>query len=632
MKKILYITSIIIVIISIIFIYCTKETIKISEYFNIPSQSAVIPQVDIQKNINNELESISNDVSYTIESPYIKLNPYEISPLSAIIIFTTKQSQNVEVYINDSYFTKMESSTKHTIPIYGLYEDYLNEIILKSSNKEYKYYIKTGKSNIEYPLEILKNTEKNDNNDIIFTVASYKTYLTGWDKNGKLRFYLTVDNRMDVEWLDNGHFLVGTSQGQVRENFVGLVEMDYLGKIYNYYTLEHGYGFEIQILDNGNYMLAGGDVPIYFNHQYIYQMDKNTGKTIDYLDIYDVIKQIDSNFPDEYLGPKAIRNGFYYDEASGEVVVSFREINTVFSFDYKAKKLNYVFTTKDNKLYSDPVWDKYLIKVKNGRYPLGQHTPTITKEGYLALFNNGYDRYGIAFDNKSDLVGNYNNCYTSVEIYDIKDNVANLVWQYDFDKKYFSIKYGLFNILKDNHKFMNYGYVLKDEFRKNKNNSLVEVEKDVKDIYSLITELDENDNIVFQAKSAEGKYRAFNNKLYLETTKNIDLSDFNIYDALKKDNLTISSLKNLDIESAYEWINTFEFTKNTLTTDFNIKATDEVQIHFLNNRGKVFTLNYKDKNNTQLNRIFNVNLSKEKYRVYISINDQLYDVKKVYSF
>ena len=29
---------------------------------------------------------------------------------------------------------------------------------------------------------------------------------------------------------------LGTAQGQFAENFVGFAEMDYLGKIYNYYT------------------------------------------------------------------------------------------------------------------------------------------------------------------------------------------------------------------------------------------------------------------------------------------------------------------------------------------------------------------------------------------------------------
>ena len=630
MKKIVNVLIITIFLLFFVGIYCFKEAKKMSSYFNGSEISAVIDQVNDQVKINQELNNISISDKYSITDPFIKLNPYNISPLSAIIIFSTEEKKEVEVYINGNLFTTMESAKRHVIPIYGLYDDFDNKIVLKIDDEEYSYNIKTDASNMEYPLEILENKYEIDYNDIIFTVASYKTYLTGWDKKGNLRFYLTVDNRMDVEWLDNGHFIIGTSEGQYRENFVGLVEMDYLGKIYNYYNLEHGNGFELQILNNGNYMTAGGEKAIYFDHQYIYEMNKDSGNLESYLDIYEVIKDIDPSFPDEYLGPKAIRNGFYYDEKTGNLVVSFREINTIFNFDYKEKKLNYVFSS--NELFSSSVWDEYRIKVKSGRYPLGQHTPTITSEGYLAFFNNDYDRYGVSFKNKSNLVKDYKDNYSSVEIYDIKDNEATLVWNEDFDKKYFSIKYGLFNVLENNHKFIDLGYVLKKDFRSNGNNSLVEVEKDVKDIYSLIIELDEKDEIVFKAKSEEGKYRAFNHNFYNNTTKNVDLKCLNIIDTVKEDNLDETSIKKLDVDSSLEWINTFEFTKHTFTTNYKINENDEVKLYFMNKRGKIYILNYKNKDIESINRIFNISLDKGNYRVFISINDQLYDTKKVYSF
>ena len=119
-----------------------------------------------------------------------------------------------------------------------------------------------------------------NNEELYFTVASYKTYLTAWDIDGHLRFYLTVDNRMDVEWLSNGHFLIGTSEGQFAENFCSFVEMDYLGKIYNYYTMKNGFSFESQILNNGNIMSAGGVTPVYVKEQLIYEMNPMTGEVV----------------------------------------------------------------------------------------------------------------------------------------------------------------------------------------------------------------------------------------------------------------------------------------------------------------------------------------------------------------
>lgn len=630
MKKVFNITLIVSVLLVIVMVYCFNEAKRLSSYFKGDVLSTTIDQVHIQKKVNDELERAKKNKSYSIENAYVKLNPYEISPLSAIIIFYTQSEEEVEVFINDEFFTKMEKSKEHAIPIYGLYEDYDNVITLKINGKSYDKHIKTDASNIKYPLNISKNEVLNNENDLIFTVSSYETYFTGWDRNGKLRFYLTVDNRMDVEWLPNGHFLIGTSEGQVRENFLSFVEMDYLGKIYNYYNLEHGYGFEMQILKNGNYMLAGGDKAIYFDHQYIYEMNPSDGSVINELDIYDVIKKIDPEFLDEYLGQKAIRNGFFYNEDTDELVVSFREINTIFCFNFKEKTLKYVFTGT-SKLFSSSIWNQYLVKVKSGRYPMGQHTPTITKDGYLAFFNNGYDRYSITFDGLNNITDNFKDAYTSVEIYDIKNNVASLVWKEDFEKKYFSIKYGLFSVLENDFKFMNYGYILKDEFRRRSNSNIAETEKNVEDIYSRIIELDKDGKVVFEATCEEGKYRAFMHNLYLDNTKNVEIDSFNTIDTVSKSKLETTSVRNLDLDSSLEWINSLEFTKHTFQTNYKIGEKDEVKFHFLNNHGKVYTYIYKEKDG-DINHIFNLDLDKGNYRMFISINDQLYDTKKVYSF
>lgn len=630
MKKVFNITLIVSVLLVVVMVYCFNEAKRLSSYFKGDVLSTTIDQVHIQKKVNDELERAKKNKSYSIENAYVKLNPYEISPLSAIIIFYTQSEEEVEVFINDEFFTKMEKSKEHAIPIYGLYEDYDNVITLKINGKSYDKHIKTDASNIKYPLNISKNEVLNNENDLIFTVSSYETYFTGWDRKGKLRFYLTVDNRMDVEWLPNGHFLIGTSEGQVRENFLSLVEMDYLGKIYNYYNLEHGYGFEMQILKNGNYMLAGGDKAIYFDHQYIYEMNPSDGSVINELDIYDVIKKIDPEFLDEYLGQKAIRNGFFYNEETDELVVSFREINTIFCFNFKEKTLKYVFTGT-SKLFSSSVWNQYLVKVKSGRYPMGQHTTTITKDGYLAFFNNGYDRYSITFDGLNNITDNFKDAYTSVEIYDIKNNVASLVWKEDFEKKYFSIKYGLFSVLENDFKFMNFGYILKDEFRRRSNSNIAETEKNVEDIYSRIIELDKDGKVVFEATCEEGKYRAFMHNLYSDNTKNVEIDSFNTIDTVSKSKLETTSVRNLDVDSSLEWINSLEFTKHTFQTNYKIGEKDEVKFHFLNNHGKVYTYIYKEKDGDN-NHIFNLDLDKGNYRMFISINDQLYDTKKVYSF
>ena len=618
---------------AILFAICYKKTDDINKFMNKDTISALWYEVNDQKEINNKLNTLKSQKKYTFKDAYVELNPYKISPLSAIIIFNTNKEESIQVYINDEFVTTTDETKEHIIPIYGLYEDYNNQVKLVKGEEEVTYEIKTDKSNINYPLNVEIATEEINNQDIYFTVSSYETYLTGWDKTGKLRFYLTEDNRMDVEFLDNGHFIIGVTQDQTREQFVGFVEMDYLGKIYNYYTLENGYSFEFQILSNGNYMLAGGNEAIYMDEQVVYELDPKTGNKASEINLSEIILQIDPNFNKKYLGAAAIRNGFYYDETTKELLVSFREISTIFSFNYETKQLNWIFTDPNNQEFQNDVWKNYFVKLRSGRYPLGQHTPQITKDGKIAFFNNGYDRYNIAImKNQSDLTNDLMSAYSSVEIYDIDSyKNARLIYSYDENKSLFSIKYGLFRVLENDNKLMNFGYVLTDEYR-NGNNSVIESESNIDSMYTLILELNSKNEVIFRATSEEGKYRVFKHYFYNEITNSTNVSELNIFNTIKDESLKESNYKKHNLDVATEWIYDLTFTKNTFTSNYEIKADDEIVFLFVNKIGKVYEMTYKEKDNTKLKRVFNLELPNGEYAMFIKINDNIYNTQKNYSF
>lgn len=594
-----------------------------------PQVSLLLNQVDNQKKINDRLNKISASKKYTLTNPYYELNPYNISPLSAIIIFSTNDSVPVDLYVNDVYVTRVDAATEHVIPVYGLYEDFENKIKLVTDIGESEVIIKTEKSNIEYPLNVKYASNTLNNQEMYFTVASYKTYLTGWDIEGRLRFYLTVDNRMDVEWLDNGHFLIGTSQGQFAENFVSFVEMDYLGKIYNYYVPSNGYSFEFQKLSDGSIMLAGGKNPVYIDEQVIYTINSSDGKTTDLINLSSIILDIDPDFNKIYLGQKAIRNAFYYNESTDELLVSFRGLDAVFSYNFKAKSLNWIFTNPNNEAFQNEVWKKYLVTTKNGRYPMGEHSVILTNDGNVAFFNNGYDRLHGFENGGNDLVSFYKDNYSSVDVYNISDKTARLVWSYDDNKSMFSHQYG--SVKETNSGYlMNFGYNLKDEYRASETGTLSMAESSSDNIYSRIIEIDKNRNVIFDATCEEGKFRAFKHGLYNETTSNTVISELKILNNLEPDKLTKKQSKDVDLDEAQEWIYSFDLTENTLTTNYQIAESDLLDLYFVNKKGEIYVLNYKDRDNTKTKRIFNLRLNNDIYRVYVALNDNLFKIDTVY--
>jgi hypothetical protein len=631
-------TIVIIVLFAIVIIACLVLSLKIyigtnkvKGYFTNDVASSTWYEVANQKPVNEKLAKIEDDSEYTLTNAYVEQNPYGISPLSGIIIFQTNDAEEVSVYINNVFVTKMEASTKHSIPIYGLYESFDNVIRLETKTESKEYVMTTAASGLEYGLDVVKSTQTTG--DLYFTIASYSTHLTAWDTEGRLRFYITENNSMDVEWLNNGHFLIGVTQGQNGEQYIGFVEMDYLGKIYNYYTMKNGYSFEFQLLSDGNIMAAGGDVPVYFNHQVIYTMNPNDGSIVSDMDIYDIVKSIDPTFSDKYLGPSTIRNGFYYDESTGDIVVSFRNMNTIWSFNYKTKTLNWVLTDPNNELFKADVWKNYLITTDTGRYPLAQHSPQLVN-GNLLYFNNGYDRYSVYEKGASDEVSNFKSAYSDVELLhvDPTTKTATTLWTYGADKNWFSIKYGYSRILANGDTLMNFGYILKDSYRSVGTNSLKDSEKNPDNIYTEIVEVDKDNNVVFEATSEEGKYRTFKHSIYTSTTSNVNVSTLNEYNTISNDTLTTTTYKKLDLDNASDWINTVVFTKNTFTTNYSIQSSDSVKLYLMNKAGKVYILDYKDADSSNINRIFNIDLPVGSYTLFIDVNGTIYKTGKVYTW
>jgi len=631
-KKIILLLCLILTII-LILISWTNWTIKKERkelFQNGTYHFANYHVVENQKKINQKLEKILEKKEYTLKNAYVLQNPYEISPLSAIIIFHTEEDTEIKVYINEEFVTTTEKTTNHSIPIYGLLEDAENKIKIVSNQEEQEYIIKTEKSNLK-PLEILKNNISSSK-ELYFMTASYESGISAYDLKGNLRFYLTEMYRMDVEWLENGHFLIGVPEGQYAENFYAFVEIDYLGKIYNYYTLEHGFSFETQILKNGNYLISGGENPVYINKQVITEINPTNGQTEKMINIYDVFKSIDTDFDEKYLGQAAIRNGFYLKEDTNQLIVSFRGMNAIISINYQDATLNWIFTNPENELFKRDVWKSYLVKSTDNFYPWGQHAPIITKEGHIAFFNNGYDRYHGFEVGGNDLISTYKENYSRAEIYEIKNNTSKRIWVFDANKQLFSHQYGSFIITEENTKLINFGWTLNEEFKKKKDAKLSTSEQNIENTHAHIFELDENNNIILEAKCEEGKYRVMKHTLYHEITENIPLSYFHEYNSIKKEEVQKVQISNQTLNQALLWNYDLTITKNFLKTSYNITEDDELDLYFINEKGNAYIMNYKKKKDKILNRIFHLSLKEDDYLVYMKLNGTLWKTNQILTF
>lgn len=221
------------IVVSIITLYLLTITSSSNKYFG--DYNKIITdnlkhQLEYQDEVNKKIESIIAS-KYDLENPYILNNPYGISPLTSLIIFNTEEECEVEVYINDMFVYTVKSSKRHIIPIYGLYSNANNYVLLKTPSKEKTINIKTNVFNDEINSDVDSSMPTCEKEFFITDESNNKTsILRGFDNNTNLMFYLNFGYISNVINKDN-HLLV--EYNDIKSLRPIKLEFDYLGQIVN---------------------------------------------------------------------------------------------------------------------------------------------------------------------------------------------------------------------------------------------------------------------------------------------------------------------------------------------------------------------------------------------------------------
>ena len=59
-----------------------------------------------------------------LNNPKVIVNPYEISPLTALVIFNTEDDISYDIYVNNNFLYTTTKTKEHLIPIYLLQANY----------------------------------------------------------------------------------------------------------------------------------------------------------------------------------------------------------------------------------------------------------------------------------------------------------------------------------------------------------------------------------------------------------------------------------------------------------------------------------------------------------------------------
>ena len=621
-------------------------------YFFVTGGEKVLEKKDILV-YQSELENKFTSYGYTIDEPNIILNPYEISPLTALVMFETNDYVSPTVTVvgkseKTTYTHTFKESKTHYLEILGLYPDYNNEVIISYGDVTKKIYIQTGKlpNNFVMPSSIYKDEDKLDN-ELYFYTPSSIGYTCAYDINGDVRWYLTESFIWEINRLRNGNLLLSTDKLVNNPYYTtGLYEMNMLGKIYFEYNIDGGYHHDYYEMPNGNILVLSNNFANGTVEDYIVELDLRDGSIVKKFDLTDILPMNEGESENSTTYDWFHNNSVWYDEKSNSITLSGRHMDAVINISYDTGKLNWIIGDSTN--YSSE-WQKYFFKPigDNFEWQWSQHSAKITPDGYVFIFDNG--------NNKSKIKENYvdaSNSYSRGVMYriDTVNMTIEQIWEYgkergsDFYSPYIS------NVLylEENHFVVHSGGIVKvngipSNYPAGLSNEEVRLKSDTVELL--------NNEVIYELILPTNNYRVRKMEMYSnsEYKQGVGVRLGSVSKTEESNKHTII-VKSKDIDNNYNKHNiTFDKEVNRLVFSGTFLKDDKVKIILDKFLGKkeydviirkrpytamcvdIFTKE-EEKDGIKVTKYINNTGLKGKYLIYVSINGTIYKTNKYVEF
>lgn len=574
--------------------------------------------------------------NYTIDNPYVKVNPFLTSPQTAIIMFKTKKSESVTVTIkgkhDDDLVVEFEKSKEHVLPIYGLYGDYENKVIVKTSSGSKELTIKIEGSAPTEKVEVEENSIKNSNGEFYFGTSSLGQSNIAYDNYGEVRWWINIGYTKGMTMLKNGHLLLSNAnEGPDLTSTSGVVEIDMLGYVHNNYEIEGGYHHDGYELENGNLILLTSKVDSESLADHVVELDRKTGKIVKEWNLRDIVLAVDPDLLEIGEITWGWINSVYFDKNTNALILSLRNQNSVVSIDYKTGKINWILGEK--KYWSDK-FEEYLIKGVGDDfiYPAGQHSVYITEDGKLSIFNNGYNSFREETVTCKSLKNNES--YAMLYNLDLKKMEATVDWKFG-GQEYFSYALSSFTYGTNGHRIFNSGWHFTDEVNYD-DPTCTQFSNDLYDAY--IIDFDENNNIVNKLHVYESKFEVIKANIYnLESVSVVPktisvVSNYETSLGKYLSSMESTEYSELTEEEALEYQNSisqeieFEVHNNRFSLVGYFTLTSKVDVVFISPRGKAYKYVLKEENEKIKDYIDLSGLKAGKYYIFADINGERYNI------
>ena len=638
----------ILIIIAIIFIGIIITLLVLNNLSTAKEELIITKSLRSQQ---QELEKEFKSKGYTLENPNIIVDPYNNSPLTALVIFETEENLSPTVTIEGedeltTYTHEFDEEKIHYLPIYGLYPDKENTVIIECGGEKQEIKIKTDPLPEDFILPTsVEKEESKLTNDLYFFTPSSDGYTCAYDTNGDVRWYLTNTATWEINRLKNGHLLVSTERLVNSPYYLtGLYEMDMLGKIYVEYSLPGGYHHDYYEMPNGNLLVASDDFQSEEGtvEDYIVELDRDTGNIVKEIDLKDILNMEDGQSENWVEYDWFHNNSVWYDEKTNSITLSGRHQDAVINIDYETEELNWIIGDPTNwseeyqKYFFTPIGDDF-------EWQWSQHAAMITPEGYVFLFDNGNNKS----KNKEEYVV-AEDSYSRGVMYKIstEDMTIEQIWEYGKERgsEFYSPYISDVDYLDENHYIVHSGgIVYVDGKNSNQPAGIGGADRLVSDTVEIL-----EDEVIFEIILPTNNYRVEKMSLYGNDT--FELEEAEVKGTLGEtevDKTSFGFITNTkEIDNEYKSHNiTITNEEDRLEVSGRFRRGTEVKaILYQNGKIKeynipiskrpytamcvdIFTEEENEKGIVVTKYINKENLS-GKYSLYLQINDTIYKTDK----
>jgi arylsulfate sulfotransferase len=129
-------------------------------------------------------------------------------------------------------------------------------------------------------------------------------------------------------------------------------------------------------------------------------------------------------------------NASTYDPSDNSVIISSRE-NFLIKLDYSTHEIKWIFGDPAKYWYTFPsLRAKALLLDSGGLYPIGQHAVSITSDGYVMVFNNGFG----SVNQPSGRPAGVTRTYSAVSVYSMNTSTmtAHEAWGFEYGQTVYS--------------------------------------------------------------------------------------------------------------------------------------------------------------------------------------------------